>query len=148
MARKLMERGPGKVVVTGILQGEFIASYVAERGKPPKMIQVHKAGAERSGTGDVFASIIAADAVNGVDFEESVKKASDFVRKGILKSVEMDVPAADGVCFEEILYTPPFHQFPGHVIKLPFFPPAVLISRIRQPAAFGHIRSDNVRILY
>ncbi len=105
MARKLMERGPGKVVVTGILQGEFIASYVAERGKPPKMIQVHKAGAERSGTGDVFASIIAADAVNGVDFEESVKKASDFVRKGILKSVEMDVPATDGVCFEEILYT-------------------------------------------
>lgn len=105
MAWKLMERGPEKVVVTGILQGEFIASYVAERGKTPKMIQVHKAGAERSGTGDVFASIIAADAVNGVDFEESVKKASDFVRRGILKSVEMDVPAADGVCFEEILYT-------------------------------------------
>lgn len=105
MARQLMEYGPGKVVVTGILQGEFIASYVAERGKQPKTIQVHKAGTERSGTGDVFASIIAADAVNGIDFEESVKKASDFVRQGILKSIEMGIPSTDGVCFEEILYT-------------------------------------------
>lgn len=105
MACKLMERGPEKVVVTGILQGEFIANYVAEKGKTPKIIQVHRAGTERSGTGDVFASIIAADAVNGVDFEESVKKASDFVRRGILKSVEMDIPSTDGVCFEEILYT-------------------------------------------
>lgn len=105
MARKLMECGPGKVVVTGILQGEFIANYVVEKGKLPAMIQVHKAGTERSGTGDVFASIIAADAVNGINFEESVKKASDFVRRGILKSVEMGVPSTDGVCFEEILYT-------------------------------------------
>lgn len=105
MVEKLMERGPEKVVVTGILQGEFIASYVAEKGKKPKMIQVHKAGTERSGTGDVFASIIAADAVNGINFEESVKKASDFVRQGILKSVELDIPSTDGVCFEEILYT-------------------------------------------
>ncbi|HBA69373.1 MAG TPA: pyridoxamine kinase [Lachnospiraceae bacterium] len=105
MAKKLMNKGPEKVVITGIPQGEFIASYAAEKGKPPKMIQVHKAGAERSGTGDVFASIIAADAVNGVDFEKSVQKASDFVRAGILKSVELEIPSTDGVCFEEILYT-------------------------------------------
>lgn len=105
MAQKLLGLGPEKVVITGILQGEFIASYAAEKGKAPKTIQVHKAGRERSGTGDVFASIIAADAVNEVDFEESVKKASDFVRRGILKSVEMDIPPTDGVCFEEILYT-------------------------------------------
>lgn len=77
---------------------------MAERGKAPKTIQVHKAGTERSGTGDVFASIIAADAVNGIDFEKSVRKASDFVRQGILKSVEMGIPSTDGVCFEEILY--------------------------------------------
>lgn len=105
MAEKLMEQGPAKVVITGIPQGEFIASHVSEKGKTPKMIQVHRAGTERSGTGDVFASIIAADAVNGVDFDESVKKASDFVRRGILKSVELDIPGTDGVCFEEILYT-------------------------------------------
>lgn len=105
MAVKLLDQGPEKVVITGIPQGEFIASYAAEKGKEPKMIQVHKAGTERSGTGDVFASIIAADAVNRVDFEKSVRKASDFVRRGILKSVELDIPSTDGVCFEEILHT-------------------------------------------
>lgn len=105
MAVKLLDQGPEKVVITGIPQGEFIASYAAEKGKEPKMIQVHKAGTERSGTGDVFASIIAADAVNRVDFEKSVGKASDFVRRGILKSVELDIPSTDGVCFEEILHT-------------------------------------------
>ena len=76
MAGRLLGQGPEKVVITGI-----------------------------SGTGDVFASIIAADAINGVGFEDSVRKASDFVREGILKSVELDIPSTDGVCFEEILYT-------------------------------------------
>lgn len=104
MAEILFEKGPDKVVITGIPQGEFIANYVMEKGKQPKILRTHKAGTERSGTGDVFASIIAADAVNGVDFEQSVKKASAFVKKCILKSMELDIPRTDGVCFEEILY--------------------------------------------
>lgn len=105
MAERLSERGPEKVVITGIPQGEFIANYVMERGKEPKILRTHKAGTERSGTGDLFTSIIAADAVNGVDFDRSVKKAGSFVKKCILKSVELDIPRTDGVCFEEILYT-------------------------------------------
>lgn len=104
MAEILFESGPDKVVITGIPQGEFIANYVMEKGKEPRILRTHKAGTERSGTGDVFSAVIAADAVNGVDFEHSVKKASDFVKKCILKSVEMDIPQTDGVCFEEILY--------------------------------------------
>lgn len=104
MAEILFEKGPDKVVITGIPQGEFIANYVMEKGKQPKILRTHKAGTERSGTGDVFASIIAADAVNGVDFEQSVRKASSFVKKCILKSMELDIPQTDGVCFEEILY--------------------------------------------
>lgn len=105
MAEKLFEKGPDKVVITGIPQGEFIANYVMEKGKEPRILRTHKAGTERSGTGDVFASIIAADAVNGVAFDQSVKKASNFVKKCILKSVELDIPKTDGVCFEEILYS-------------------------------------------
>lgn len=104
MAQKLFDKGPDKVVITGIPQGEFIANYVMEKGKEPRILRTHKAGTERSGTGDIFASIIAADAVNGVAFDKSVKKASDFVKKCILESVERDIPRTDGVCFEEILY--------------------------------------------
>lgn len=105
MAQALFAQGPDKVVITGIPQGEFIANYVMEKGQEPKMLRTHRAGTERSGTGDVFAAIIAADAVNGVAFDRSVKKASGFVKKCILKSVEMEIPQTDGVCFEEILYS-------------------------------------------
>lgn len=104
MAQKLSVQGPEKVVITGIRQGEFIANYIYEKGKEPKMIRTHKVGTERSGTGDVFAAVIAADSINGVPFDKSVKKASGFVKKCILKSIELDIPRTDGVCFEEILY--------------------------------------------
>lgn len=104
MAEQLSEQGPEKVVITGIRQGEFIANYIYEKGKEPKLIRTHKVGTERSGTGDVFAAVIAADSINGVPFDKSVKKASGFVKKCILKSIELDIPRTDGVCFEEILY--------------------------------------------
>ncbi|MCM1263534.1 MAG: pyridoxamine kinase [Butyrivibrio sp.] len=104
MAERLSCQGPEKVVITGIRQGEFIANYIYEKGKEPKMIRTHRVGTERSGTGDVFAAVIAADSINGVPFDKSVKKASGFVKKCILKSIELDIPRTDGVCFEEILY--------------------------------------------
>lgn len=105
MTEILFKKGPEKVVITGIPQGEFIANYVRERGREARILRTHKAGTERSGTGDVFSSIIASDAVNGVDFNRSVKKASNFVKKCIIKSMELRIPQTDGVCFEEILYT-------------------------------------------
>lgn len=104
MAERISSLGPSRVVVTGIPQGEFIANYVYERGEEPLVIRTHRAGAERSGTGDVFAAIIAADGVNGVPFQKSVRKASGFVKKCIVRSDEREVPKTDGVCFEEILY--------------------------------------------
>ena len=104
MADYISSFGPSRVVITGIPQGEFIANYVYERGIEPQIIRTHRAGAERSGTGDVFSSIIAADGVNGVPFQKSVRKASGFVKKCIVRSDERGVPKTDGVCFEEILY--------------------------------------------
>ena len=92
-------------MITGITQGDFIANYCFERGKPSKVIRSHKVGTQRSGTGDIFAAIIAADAVNHVPFEDSVRKASRFIKKCILKSIELDIPTTDGVCFEEVLGT-------------------------------------------
>ena len=69
------------------------------------MIRTHKVGDERCGTGDLFAAIVAADAVNGVPFRESVRKASVFVRKSMVKSIERGIDRKNGVCFEEILHT-------------------------------------------
>ena len=105
MAKKLRAMGPGKIVITGIPRGEAIANFVCEDGKETCFIKTHRVGDERCGTGDLFAAIVAADAVNGVPFDESVAKASDFVRRSMLKSLEMKIDRKNGVCFEEILHT-------------------------------------------
>lgn len=104
MAEKLRKMGPEKIVITGIPQGEFIANYMYQEKEEPKLIRTHREGDERCGTGDLFAAIIAADAVNGVPFAASVKKASLFVKKCMIKSMEMGIGRKNGVCFEEILH--------------------------------------------
>lgn len=108
LALELSHMGPKKVVITGIPQGEYIANYcyeVQELGVRERLLRTMKVGTQRCGTGDIFAAIITADAVNGVAFDASVKKASNFIKKCILKSIEMEIPLTDGVCFEEILDT-------------------------------------------
>ena len=103
MAEKIHAMGPKKIAITGIVQGGFIANFCYEEGQQPKVLRTHKEGTQRSGTGDIFASIIAADAVNGVPFYKSVKKASDFIKKCIIRSQELVIPLTDVVCFEEVL---------------------------------------------
>ena len=95
--------GPTRIVVSGLERGDALGNFVYEAGKPPVLLLEPRAGANRSGTGDVFASIIAADTVNGVPFQESVRHASTFVAKAIRRSEELDIPTTDGVCFEEFL---------------------------------------------
>lgn len=103
IAQKLSEMGPRKIVITGIPRGHFICNYCYEAGRESYMIKTAKVGTQRSGTGDIFTSIVVADAVNGVDFHESIRKASHFVKKCIQKAIDMDIPLTDGVPFEELL---------------------------------------------
>lgn len=103
IAKKLLDQGPEKIVITGIVQRSYIANYVCTKDGEEHFLRTLRVGTQRSGTGDIFASIIAADAVNGVNFTQSVKKASNFVKKCILKSMELDIPLTDGVAFEEVL---------------------------------------------
>ncbi|MCI8505244.1 MAG: pyridoxamine kinase [Lachnospiraceae bacterium] len=105
MAESIRKEGPEKIVITGIRQGDFVANLVYEAGEEPRILRSHRVGSERAGTGDVFSSIIAADAVNQVPFAQSVKKAGNFVKKCILRSEELNIPRPDGVCFEEYLTT-------------------------------------------
>ncbi len=104
IADKLHKMGPDKIVITGIEQGQFVANLCYETDKDIKFVKSHVVGTSRCGTGDVFSAIIAGDAVNGVDFQTSVKKASRFVKQCILASIERNIPITDGVCFEELLH--------------------------------------------
>lgn len=103
LARKLQAKGAQKVVITGVPRKSFVANFCLD-GKSQSMVSVHRVGQSRSGTGDLFASILIADAVNGVDLTESVRKASRFVKHCIERSIALDIPLTDGVCFEEVLH--------------------------------------------
>ena len=105
LAQQLAAQGPEKIVITGVPQKKYVSNLVYEQGGMPKLLRTLRIGSERSGTGDVFSSIVAADAVNHVPFEESVRKASRFIKKCILRSIELGLPKTDGVCFEEFLTT-------------------------------------------
>jgi len=103
ICEKLSAAGPKKIVISGIERGEDLENVVFEVGKAPVIVKEQKVGPCRSGTGDVFSSIIAADAVNGVEFLRSVRHASSFIAKVLRRAMELDLPKTDGICFEEYL---------------------------------------------
>lgn len=104
MMEKLRELGAKKIVVSGLTTDQFISNAVSERPGELKILRQKRVGRVRSGTGDIFSAIIAADCVNGVGFEKSVRRAAAFVRDCIAVTEQFDIPETDGVCFEELLY--------------------------------------------
>lgn len=100
---KLSDLGPKKIVISGLEREERLINFVYETGKSPVEVAGPKIGPCRAGTGDVFSSMIAADAVNGVDFLASVRHAAVFIAKVLRRAVELDIPKTDGICFEEFL---------------------------------------------
>ena len=103
LCQKLSAMGPKKVVISGLSRGEDLENFIYEEGKQPHIVREHKVGLCRSGTGDVFSSIIAADAVNGKALTSAVRHASSFIAKVLRRTVEMGLPDTDGICFEEYL---------------------------------------------
>lgn len=103
IAKRLSDMGPRKVVISGISRGDDLINFVYEKGVGHEIITEHKVGICRSGTGDVFSSVIAADAVRGIGFSDSVRHASAFIAKVLRKTAELGIPKTDGIAFEEFL---------------------------------------------
>ncbi|MBE6634264.1 MAG: pyridoxamine kinase [Ruminococcaceae bacterium] len=110
MCKALCEMGAGAVIISGLQRGEDLENFVFESGKKPQIIREHKVGSCRAGTGDVFSSMIAADAVNGVGIAEAVRHAASFIAKVLRRADEMELPLEDGICFEEFLCEIGEHQ--------------------------------------
>lgn len=73
--RKLAERGPKHIVVTGIHFNQTqIANFIYNKGEDFQIVMVDRIGGDRSGTGDVIAAIIAGMYLNGHSLYESVKR--------------------------------------------------------------------------
>lgn len=105
MAAALSARGPRRIVVTGLAaeSAGTIRNYVWERGQKPETVSVERIGGDRSGNGDAFASILAASLVKGEALVPSVRKAVEFIRKVLVRTVDMGLPWNHGLAFEECL---------------------------------------------
>ena len=103
LCEKLAARHAGRIVISGIPHGDTLVNFIYETGRGTSLCVEPRIGADRSGTGDVFASVILADAVNGVDFAASVRKASQFTAAAVRRSVELGIPEKDGLAIEEVL---------------------------------------------
>ena len=103
ICKRLSKLGPKRIVISGLECDGDLKNYVYEAGKEPRLVREHKVGPCRAGTGDVFSSMIAADVVNGKSLVEAVTHASAFIAKVLRRTVELDIPKADGICFEEFL---------------------------------------------
>ena len=103
LCESLSMRNSAKVVISGIPRGDALVNFIYEPGGKTALCVEPRIGADRSGTGDVFASVILADAVNGVDFASSVRKASRFTALAVKRSAEMGIPEKDGLAIEEVL---------------------------------------------
>ena len=105
LCEKLWDKGAGpeKIVITGLENKNSISNFIFEYSNGFSEISTEKTGIQRSGTGDVFSSIITACAVRKIDFKRSVELAANFIAKAITRSTELNIPVSDGICFEEIL---------------------------------------------
>ena len=90
------------IVITGARQGDSLVNFLWNDGVYTT-VSTPIAGASRPGTGDIFASILAADAVRGETLLSSVQKAANFVGLCIAGSEKAGTPVQEGVVFEKYL---------------------------------------------
>lgn len=90
------------IVITGIRQRDSLVNFLWDDGVYTTVASPI-AGASRPGTGDIFASILAADAVRGETLLSSVQKAANFVGLCIAGSEKAGTPVQEGVVFEKYL---------------------------------------------
>jgi pyridoxine kinase len=94
------------VVTTGIhISSGEVANAVYHNGDFT-VIKSKMLGGSFSGTGDILASFITAQCVNGNDIVSAVQKASDFIEKSIAETIDDtngNYDTADGVHFEKFL---------------------------------------------
>lgn len=108
MAKRLAAMGPQDVIITGLHAGNCVRTYLYEAGVGSSFDNV-KIGRDRSGSGDIFAAIVAASLVRGISLSEGAKCAAAFIGHCLSFAEELDLPWNYGL---------PFEDFMGELTKL------------------------------
>lgn len=109
MARPLMKSGPEEVVVTGICftdreDGIQKVGNLSVTGMGRHLSAFPFIGESYSGTGDLFASMIAGGRARGEALEETMELAGKMIGLAIRDSSKQNVPRNDGVDYEQYLW--------------------------------------------
>lgn len=104
--RLLAEAGPINIVTTSIptSQEDLMLTAVFERDNDKFTVLPHEMlPAHYPGSGDIFASVLIANLLNGVSLISSVQKSADFVYEAIRLSLAQKRPFREGVALEQVL---------------------------------------------
>lgn len=93
---------PGSIVITGLSDGTTFQNVIWEDKKIITRT-FPKTGSARPGTGDLFASIVAAKLLQGTFLQTAVDTAAGFIGLCIKESDAAGVPIQEGVIFEAFL---------------------------------------------
>lgn len=106
LSKGILERGPETVIVTGIhfqdKEGKKIGNLILTN-ENLQMIAFPYIGGSYSGTGDLFASVIAGGMARGDRIEDLCKLAGGFTWSAMRDSVEAGAEAVSGTEFERHL---------------------------------------------
>ena len=106
LLKKLCDMGPKLVIITSCFWNNelYVCAYDKDNDK---YINVKCEYVEGSydGNGDIFASVLLGAIAGGDSVKTAIKRACDFVTRGIKITVENNIPRREGIAYEKILHT-------------------------------------------
>ena len=105
VVRRLSVGGRRSVVLTGYSSesGQTGALCFDRDSGESKAVQTPREPQDFSGTGDLFASVLAGGVARGVPLFQAAQAAADFVRDCIARTLAEGLTEQDGVDFEPLL---------------------------------------------
>lgn len=102
VGERLLAGGVGNIIVTGIQTGQKVGNLLI--GGERHYCECDRLGGSYSGTGDIFASIIAASAIKRTSLSAAVDTATRFIADAVADTECESVDRRHGVNFEKNLY--------------------------------------------
>ena len=103
LAAEICAQNAKCAVISGVHRGGSLLNFIYVKGGGCDVVEVPKIGVDRSGTGDVFASVILGSMMCGRSFGDAVRAAVSFVTATVTRAEEMAIPPTDGLPIEETL---------------------------------------------
>lgn len=106
MADAILDQGVETVIVTGLHyeeDGIRKMGNLAVNSKEKVLTGYEKLGCSYSGTGDLFASVVAGGIARGDHLKDIIMEAGGFLSEAIKDSAKEGIPGPDGVNYEKFL---------------------------------------------